>query len=461
MTKNLNTKRWIKKLIFILFISFFSWIAAFFIPPIQSPDENQHIARAYLLSRGSWNLQAPAGKMSGGYINESLEKYIHHYMELAGQPTKRLEPKSTLKINQARWSEQDKSIFFEMPGTGYYFPIIYAPHALALKIGEQLNMTVHNSYLLTRFLVIFSCISILMVACSIHQPNILAMAIFLLPMQIFQLLSPTLDGLTTSLFLLIMSLFFKSLQIWRNHQLIKITSTEKFIMATSIFIVVTSRIHLLPLIALPIFLAFKIKNKKLAYLHAIIFVFAALWLHYAIRHTVDLRIPRGHTTQELISHYFWHPLDFFTVLWRTLTSDLLVFYGKSFIGILGWLDSPLISVFYSTIIYGLLLIFLLGSAIKSDKNFILMNDRFILLLISISCILLAFLALLITWTPHPANVVAGIQGRYFVVPALLISYTMSNLFNIKSIKVAWLCLAGFGGLCVVATGMTLYARYWI
>ena len=47
---------------------------------MQSPDENQHIARAYSVAQGEWSLTAPPGKMSGGMVDAGLEEYIGKYM---------------------------------------------------------------------------------------------------------------------------------------------------------------------------------------------------------------------------------------------------------------------------------------------------------------------------------------------------------------------------------------------
>ena len=37
-----------------------------------------------------------------------------------------------------------------------------------------------------------------------------------------------------------------------------------------------------------------------------------------------------------------------------------------------------------------------------------------------------FLALLITWTPQPAHVIEGVQGRYFLIPAIMVAYAVAG-----------------------------------
>ncbi|MEG1454680.1 MAG: hypothetical protein RSC66_03800, partial [Comamonas sp.] len=47
-------------------------------------------------------------------------------------------------------------------------------------------------------------------------------------------------------------------------------------------------------------------------------------------------------------------------------------------------------------------------------------------------ILATFTALLISWTPHPATIVHGIQGRYFIVPFLLLAYAFHGMVDVRS-----------------------------
>ena len=49
------------------------------IPPFQSPDEFEHIKRAYLLSTGDIVLKTYGAESSGGQINVGLLSYIKHF----------------------------------------------------------------------------------------------------------------------------------------------------------------------------------------------------------------------------------------------------------------------------------------------------------------------------------------------------------------------------------------------
>jgi len=65
-------------LLIIVILSLFSAL----IPPFQSPDEFDHIKRAYLLGKGQLILDTPTGQSSGGDVDSGLLKYMKLYRSL-------------------------------------------------------------------------------------------------------------------------------------------------------------------------------------------------------------------------------------------------------------------------------------------------------------------------------------------------------------------------------------------
>ncbi|WP_169070692.1 hypothetical protein [Candidatus Accumulibacter contiguus] len=85
----------------------------------------------------------------------------------------------------------------------------------------------------------------------------------------------------------------------------------------------------------------------------------------------------------------------------------------------------------------------------------------LLLVICAFCsILLIFLALLVTWNAHPASVINGVQGRYFIVPALLIAYSLDCGSGGES-PVGPALLAAFSLFSLFNTGNLLLDRYYL
>lgn len=449
------------------------WAISQWVPPMQSPDENQHIARAYVLGEGHWNLDAPEGKMSGGWVDAGLEEYIRQYMRLAGKPEFRISKEEIGHIEQIRWQDSKSRKFFEMPGTGYYLPLVYFPHALGLKWGQAMDLSIHASYQLTRFVVLGFSVALIIWAFSMLAQGTGVLGILMLPMTVFQLVLPTLDGFTTALAMVIVALFARLSQpedgLDRSWRL-------QGSMALCLLLVVTSRIHLLPMALLPLALGWYRQKPVYAAWGLVVLVCAFAWLLFAVTHTVDTRIPRNHTTEEILLHYATAPWDFLLVFTKTwMNADLRDFYWRSFIGILGWLDAPLRSIFYPWIGGGLL--FCMLGCVSLPRRGADHLFRATLLFAAAASILLIFFALLITWTPHPTEIIAGVQGRYFVVPALLLGYALHG-FPVQektlpvphptvikrrggavSALVPMLLILAFSMLCLVALVSGLIARY--
>ena len=450
----------------------FSWL----IPPMQSPDEESHIKRAYLISQGDFLLQSLPPDMAGviddsetvaykerarkhggrlgGTIDLALAHFVAVHLTLVHEADKRFSATEKDLIAQTNW--QGVRHFQDLPGTGYYFPAIYAPQALGLAVGQWINLSVQNSYDLAKGLTLLACLVLLGVGFKLMPPNPLVAAVLLLPMSLFQMLSPTIDGLTTSLAVLAVSLFMVSIDHSRPHSLAASCS-----LAISIFLLTTSRAHLLPLLILPFYLAWHRQSRRDLYLGCFVTVAALGWVLFALQTTNDPRVIRNHTTTQLLVQYAADPAAFFRIVWASVAdNDSFTFYNRSFIGILGWLDTHLADDFYPTLWTGLALCALASVSISTlQKDW---SARLLLVGLGVASIGFVFLAMVVTWTPHPATVIKGVQGRYFVVPAILLGYALSGCATKQPPLRRWiasLIIAVFALTSVTALTMTVLGRY--
>lgn len=443
------------RLLLWLVLSGTGWLFSQSVPPMQSPDEHHHIARAYLVGHGEWLLQAPQGKMSGGMVDAGLIYFIGQYMLLAGKPEVRLSGEQQAHLRALAWQGEASRSYFEMPGTGYYLPLVYLPHALGLQLSERLGFSISASYQWTRFIVLGSSTALMLWAFSLLRPPSGVLGVLLLPMALFQAVLPTLDGFTTALALVVLALFARSLEKDLDWKL-------QAIMNGCLLMVLTSRVHLLPMAALPFVSAWHRRRASDAAWGLAVLAGTVAWLAFAVTSTVDTRIPRNHGTMELIQHYMVAPWDFFSILARTcIDPELRTFYWHSFIGILGWLDAPLVQAFYPWITGGLLVCMLTGISWPADRQDAVF--RLSLLTIAALSFLLIFFALLVTWTPHPARVIAGVQGRYFIVPALLLGYVLGGSTPASPDRaLAWIrgaAGAAFAALSATGLAWALQIRY--
>jgi uncharacterized membrane protein len=450
----------------------FSWI----VPPMQSPDEDSHTFRAYMISKGNLLLQpVPAYSLkppddpevaalvdrtrrhegrAGGFVDKSLLRFSEVYMALARTAANRLTHSELGLLSQLEWTEDLQ--YYPVPGTGYYFPAVYAPQAVGLAAGRLMNWNISHSYQLMRVCALIACFAMLWMAGNLLKPNPMVVAILLLPMSLFQLVSPTLDGLTTSLAILTVSQFLACIDQSRKQSL-----AISWGLAICIFVLATSRTHLLPLLALPFYVAWQRNSRRDFFLGCLITAATLGWVLFALFTTNDQRIVRNHTTLQLLMQYAANPLAYFEIVTASVTdAKLFTFYQQSFVGILGWLDTPLTWYFYPALWVGLALCALASVSVATlHKDW---YARLLLSSISVASIGLIFLAMLVTWTPHPASTAEGVQGRYFVVPAILLGYALSGCATHRSPRRQWtagLVVAGFALTSLAALTMAVLGRY--
>lgn len=391
-------------------------------PPFQAADEADHTIRAYLLTHGVIRLDSPQGKSSGGFVDSNLILFMDAF---------RLAPDNKVSIDlikatdDLRWSEN--KIFSSAPGTGYYFPLIYLPQALGLGIGQSLKFSISNTYKIARIFALFFFCIVLGFAFWVYKPPILVIALLVIPMSLFQTASTSLDVVANGLTILSLSLFLR-IAVNKNFYSKKLV----LLLCLSIFLVGASRPQAFPLVLLIFYLSFNRKNTFLLICGIVTCLSILAWLGFSIPTIVDKRVSLGAPMLTLIGYYCQHPLHLAQITYSTLADDFQrSVIIKSFMGLLGWFDLYF-SIAQYWILYGLLfLILVLSIPIKKIK---LHSWQIILLISGILCIFLIFLAVLVAWNTHPAKIIYGIQGRYFLIPALLFAYIIPGTNDDRNIR---------------------------
>jgi len=398
-------------------VAFGSALYSALVPPIQSPDETEHLKRAYLVSKGRLFLETPPGQSYGGWVDDGLMAYIGAYLHPLIEGKQALSASIRGEARKIRWSGVEH---FEIMAPGYYFPAIWLPHAAGLAIGRALSFTVETAYGLVRFLCLIISVLFLWLAVRLWPMSQAAAALLLLPMSLFQFVSPTIDGLTSALAVWWISTWLRAME--RSYP---VSLLEQLALAAGAFVLATCRLHLAPLLGLLVVLAVVRRNRVAGVGAAVLSVAVMAWYGYALTATKDLRVVRGVTSGEVVAHYVAHPDALVEVLGATVAHrGLREFYGFSFIGVLGWLDTQLESWVY--LVTGWTLAVLLGLSFSWRDFRSTLRPRLFLLASAVVSVLIIFLSLLATWTRHPAVLVEGVQGRYFLLPALLAAYALGR-----------------------------------
>ena len=425
-------------------------------PPLQSPDEFDHVKRAYALGDGTIFFKSQGGQSSGAMIDDGLLDYIALHNSLGGNASQKVTAGALSQAQGLRW--KGTKTFSATPATAFYFPLIYAPQALALHSSKLLGLSINQSYYMTRLVASITVLLILATAFTLTAPSPVTLALLAMPMSIYQLSSTSLDGVATALTILLISIFLK---IWRDPLG---ASNRLFWCALVTFaLLASSRLQLLPFFLFFLVLFARDRNKLHLVASFATLALVCLWVIVAGKYTIDHRVPSSISSSQVALSYLRDPSALAQVMWSTLTDEpTLRGYFTSFFGMLGWLTAAFPGKTYIYLLGAMSLICAASLSLKHIK-FNLRIISLFLLLVGLTIFLIMF-AMLTTWTPYPSITIIGIQGRYFLIPALLLSYgffpPISTLSNKRLLSVLVL-LAGFTLYSLCITINLLLTRYYI
>ena len=402
------------------------WIGAR-IPPLLSPDEPAHLVRAYTLVSGEWLMHNPPARSSSAWLDPALARFLRLRRQfnrvLSGRaPGPPPPPAALARVDQGLLGGPG-AVSVPAPGAAVYPPLAYLPQGLALGLGQALGWPAATAYGLARLLALLASAAALYVAFCLTTPNPLQLALLALPMSLFQLASASLDGFSTSLAVLAISL----------HQALPAAAPRargglQLALLLVLLVLVPARLQLWPLLLLPLLLARVLRAAWAWWISLSLVAAVGTWVVALSRLTVDLR--RAGVSLDLLGtagHFLLHPQALLAVLGRTLSSpDQLGYYGRTFIGVFGWLHQPLQPPqAYGWMAALLLLALLLSLAwARRQPRQLFSRQRLLLASLALLASLSVFALLLLAWTPHPtqALLVEGVQGRYFLVPALVLAF---------------------------------------
>lgn len=388
-------------------------------PPYSSPDEPTHFLRASTIVNGDIFLyQENISGSSGANVIHAFDRMAVIFSRMMHTDAGTVGKDNIQKMKNIEWD--DFEYFHPMPNVGFYFPLIYAPHAISIAIGKFIGLTPYWTYSLTNAVVFLLCATILYISNKIFRTPISVLIFATCPMVAFQLMSPTIDGITICLTVLMMSVFFRSLQGDDNINLI-------LTMFFCIFIVATSRANLSPLVLLPAWLFYKTKKK--IYLNGFVILFSSCfaWLAYSILaiHDADPIRTTTATNAEIITYYIRHLPETLMLIKSTLFNlvNLKGFYDGIF-GCVAWQDAS-VGDMYSKL-FGLVLVLYIAMSIKVSNIYENRYTIIFIIFVIASIICLTFMALLVQWSPFPTNTIYGVQGRYFIIPIIIFAFSLNN-----------------------------------
>jgi uncharacterized membrane protein len=415
-------------LFFLFGFLLFSWILVVK-PPFSSPDEANHLNRANGLLQGYFILKpVSANGSSGAAVDASLDKMANLFDSTLREPSHWTLEESVNEMKALSWS--DRLVFKGMPNVSFYTPTVYIPQALGFAIGKMMGLDLYSSYNLANVITFFACLIMLLLAYRIYPIPVFSLVFLLMPMSLFQLFSPTIDGLSMSFTLIAMSCFMRLITDSGSKNYIWIS----LLMALCIFSAAGSRANLLLMSFMPLWIFFKNRKRSDLLFFVLTISTTFIWTIYTLINTHDEGIGRhpGYSNFELVYYYLTNPFKFVSIFINTITdTSTLNFYFKSMVGVLGWLDAPVSNIAFYFFSVAIIVSVLIAMFSRGDKG---KDTSIFIALLAFLSLLLIFPALLSQWSPFPTDKIIGVQGRYFIIPALILGYAFNanHLFKDKA-----------------------------
>jgi hypothetical protein len=128
-----NPGRW-----FLLAALVFGGLYALLIPPFQSPDEPNHLLRAYQVSEGHFLPDRTPDNRLGGVLPASLQQVADSFAYLKNHDEARLRPGLIGRAGRIPLEDSNRR-FSDFANTAVYAPTAYVPQALAIAVLRPLG----------------------------------------------------------------------------------------------------------------------------------------------------------------------------------------------------------------------------------------------------------------------------------------------------------------------------------
>jgi uncharacterized membrane protein len=408
---------------FLAIAGLFGCVFVLITPPFQVADEYLHFYRAFQISERQWIAQQQVGDCYGysryfetetclgGKLPKSLLTTVRESsrVDLRFHPERKQDIRDILAVFTVSLNLHDR-IFIKFNTTGLHAPIPYFPQAVGITIGKTLNLPPIVIFYFGRFSN-FCCWLILAVMALRITPigKSLFMLLLLTPMSLFQASSLSADAFTNGISFLWLAIILK---LTIDHEAV-IQSKEIRILSILSMLLCLAKIAYFPLLGLLFLLPGDKLDTQPKYYTSIASIFgvslSSIWIWSSIVDRIYVPLSTGIFPDNQIEFILDRPWEFTATIWRTFAQEGLN-YLHQFIGVLGWIDTPV--PWFQVGSYFLLLV--LVSVGDHHFKIQLSSKQKIAIasILAINTIVLSTLAYL--WNPIGATIIGGLQGRYWI-----------------------------------------------
>lgn len=455
---------------YILITLFFGFLLAFLIPPFNSPDENSHFKKAYLVSTGHPYSIVENG-VSGNYLPDNITLLANINTEFMGNYGSKYSYQNFIMNNHTL--EVSNNLAFDAYSTSTINPIAYVVPASGIVLAKVFSKILGIKLTITEMLYTARISSLIVYSLIIYaaikqipkfKKSILALA--LMPMTIALLSCITYDSLLIAITILLFSIIVR-LRLTND----KITKKDIISILIIAFIYLNIKyiysLNLLFLIFIP---KNKIIGNKLFSVKKVIPIVCCFIIIYIASNfkiwEVQKQLSPIENTSLQVQFILNNPFEFIKIFFSTLINNRF-FYISTFIGVFGLIDTYFPQALYIYYIIFLTLIFICDSNQLKLKPM----TRVMLLIIPLAIIGLSFVAMYVNWTSIldgygvGAKSISGVQGRYFIPAIFSLILVFANSFKSKEFKkVKNLANNCCNYVCLIYLSLTtllVILRFWI
>ncbi len=442
-------------------------------PPFQAPDEDSHLYKMYGITDGSFNFKKyTTDNINGNYLGQKLTfggqilpigliQASRYNKRITGDPLKKTSIKETFEISNIQLNKNQK-IFIGYPAP-FYTVISYIPAIFFVFLLKLINATPFWMLYISRIcsLITYSAFCYYTIKITPIK-KWMFLALCLMPMCIYQSSAVSTDAISCgSIFLFIAYTLYLSF----DEKIKEITKKQLLVFFGLIIFLSICKFTYFPLILMYFIIPKeKFPSSKIRYNSFFIFsVISAILCFLPIMyhmHTIEgvQAFSSNLDKKELIKFIFYHPIEYFTLISKTLLINFR-YYLNGFVGLFGWIDTPIPYYAVWTYIYIILLTTLLNYNEKtiafSIKNKILLFFAYIL------CLFLIFTSCYLTFLPDDfTHTIGGIQGRYFIpVAPIFFLLFYNNKFQFKTKLFEWLIIVLINFVLFISLIRLIYRFY--
>ncbi len=459
-----SPKDFFLKKIYFLFLFLFGCLLVFLIPPFQKNDEVSHYYRTIALKNGGFMCNDDGGF----YIPEKSfllpdKLAFGDVLFRKGKFPKSLIFEKSFVIDNNKKIKVDNVCNLTFLG--------YIPNLIGVYISDVFFENVLISFYVGRLFGLFLFLISLYLSISLvnKKYKYILYVYGLIPMLVHQVTAFSYDVLIFCLIPIIFSIFI--------NDFLTVTSSKYnyknfFIFLFLVFLLSIIKIVYIPLIFFYLvinlrhfFCIKKNKRKRIKYFLLCFFSYSiVVLLSVFISNLFVLKVETNYPNfvnpflqKEILIH---DPIYFFGLLLRTIYLNW-EFYFRTFVGVYGWMDSPMNNTFIFYLYFMVFIFLIYWISIKSKK--ITWFELTLFLLPLLMVIFLIFLSMYLVYTPIAYNEILGVQGRYLLVmfPFLILFFGLflRKLFFVLKNKKLYIFLI-FAVFISCASFENIFIRYY-